>query len=508
MRPWHRSIALLAIAACRGDEPAPPLPTPTPTIVEPAPVDPRACGEAGPTPTPLPATLARGMLELGRGTLRAGETATLGAVKLRHDPSAWIGTMEAGFHAPALRVEVDPAETSGGPYGAQIELHAGQAMPAHIGPYGLEIRSAASDPVQSVDYVLTRDPCPPAAEIRASPAPVWLWLSTEAIRQHTYDPRGSPLYVTLDAYGGVPRLDVVQAGYRDYFEPRPGPPRSLRVGEHLVTIEEVVPGPGTRFEGRWIFETVPRVHARVRIEPAAALVTPQAVPTPTPCGDPFDKRTLLPADLGPAIVMDGEVTARPVVNRKLGDLEFELVKTVLTDRHGDDQTYRTLRVRGLATPRDISLGDAMYAPLLQRIDHHLLRLDDDDMGNVHVRHASLRCPEGPSLPPPSAPVYLWLSTHGHARVTFVEPGQLVVPKLTLQLFPAERDPSLGATAEQAYLTRALRPEDVGQGFTLGDHLVEIVDVQIGEGTRLVAGRYMSTALTPALHVQLRVSPAP
>ena len=346
MHPRVRSIALLVLASlagCRSDDQvatptsAAAMPTPAPQLAEE-----RACGEAGPTPTPLPPRLARGLLPIGQGVLRVGESATVGAVKLRHD-AAWTGTMEVGRHAPALVVEIDPAEAKGEPWGAQQELHPDSAFPLHIGPYRIDARTSGGWPIESLTFSIARDDCEAAVTIARSSTPVWLWLSTEAIRQHTHDLEGSPLQVVLDADGSEPRLDVKQLGYEHWLAPRPGEVRVFHVGQHVVTIEEVVPGPGTRFEQAWVAEGDARLHARVRIEPAPPVIVGEAIAATTACGEPSPQRTQLPAALRARLKIADSLTLHSGERRRLGALELAIETVVIPGARGrHDGSYRQL----------------------------------------------------------------------------------------------------------------------------------------------------------------------
>ncbi len=510
MRPQLRSIALLVAAAsvaCRGaDEIATPTPEASkPSAPEIAIATERSCGEAGATPTPLPPTLARGMAPVGRGVLRAGESQTVGTVVVRHDRSAWIGSTENGHSGPALYVEIDRAEADGGPWGGQQELRPGSAFRMHVGPYRLDARSSGGAPVESVEFAVARAPCPAAATIERSATPVWLWLSTEAIRQHTYDLQGPLLQVTIDARGTSPRLDVMQLGYRHWFEPRPGEPRIFRVGADVVTIDEVVPGPDTRFAGAWAADGDARLHARVRIESAPAVVAGEATAPTTECGGPSPRRTLVPDHLQRSLTNHGEVTLAPGQRAPLGPFELELITTVVPDPRGrEDRSYQSLRVHGAAQLRDVSLGE-VYTPRVARIDDALFGMEPTDKGLLRVRRAALTCPEALTIPTVTAPTHVWLSTQGYARVTI---GDQPIPALTLQLFVDPANPVLSVTAEHAYLSRTIAPTDAGQAFTLEGFLVEIVDIRPNDDTNFQDGRWLTKGLTPALHVQLRVSPAP
>lgn len=512
MRPAPRvGPYALALVACSerqvapGPEPAsaePPAVEAPPAAAPPAPApaeppQDRGCGEAGDTPTELPPRLAGGLAKIGRATLRPGETRSVGTTTLRYDPSAWIGTMKAGYRGPALHLEIDRAEVPDGhPWGALIELRAGQTLHRVIGPYRFDLRSGAGDPPAELEIAVERDGCPGAVEIAPTTAPRWLWLSTEGIRQHTYDLHGALLQLVLDTHAGEPRLDVSLLSYRQWFEPRPGPPRRVRAGRHFVTVDRVVPGPGTRFTDRWQADGEPRLHARARIEPAAPATAPEPIAATTACGDAGPARTTLPAALAKRPTISDTHTLEP------GDAKVKAGPLTLAygwfeiPAHGggpyrvEAKQVPNLQILGDATSSRAATGP-FHEPRLVRSDRELLRLSPVSGDTLKVERLTLPCPHLHTSARPSAPTYVWLSSVGHAWVEMGSPRALL-----LQVHEDPKRPSLGLSADHAYFTRQLGADLVGLGFTIDDFLVEIVDVLEDRGGPV-----------PAVHVQLRVSPA-
>lgn len=516
-RSCHGLVAPLVLLACQERPPAPQqpgLPAPAATATEPqAPPpgpDARRCGEAEETPTELPPEIAAGRTPVGEGALHPGETLTLGKVVLRYERDAWIGTMRAGSRGPALSLEIDRAEAGEGPWGAQSGVHPGQELQSFVGPYQIVTRCSAGEPPDTLTVRVTREVCPGAAVVEPSPAPQWLWVSSEGIRQHTYDLMGALLQVVLDTSRGAPRLVVSQLGYSHNFEPRPGPPRSLRVGRHVVTVDRVVPGPGTRFEGeRWLADDDPRAHARVRIEPAPAPALAAPATPADPCGAPGPARTSLPAALASLPAAAETRTLELGQDARLGPLNLEY-RTFEVPAFGHGPYREEARqVPNLLVievpPNSASLPGPYDPPRLARIGRQLVRVDPKPGGapeRIAVQRIAIACPKDQTFPRPAAPIYLWLSTFGHATAILGGPGP---DTLTLQLNPDLQGPSLGMSAEQAYFVRTLGLDLAGQAFTLGAYRVEVVDVLTTGDTRHDGTRWQTSAPVPGLHVQLRVS---
>lgn len=503
----RRGSLLLALVACRegqpaaDPEPAPPAadpPAAPPPADVPSPPE-RRCGEAGELPTELPPALATGRSALGEVTVKPGETRTLGAVEVRYDRDVWIGTHRAGHRGPALLVQFPQAEADGGPYGAQHELHGGGEARLTVAPYRFDVRAGAGDPPESVTVAVTRETCPESAQIEPTTAPRSLWVSTEAIRQHTYDLHGELLQVFVDLHGDVPRLDVSRPDYRQWFEPRPGAPRSVRVAGHTITIDRVVPVPKTSSSNGG-------VHVRARIEPALAPSFPAPVAAPGPCGDAGPARTELPAGLA-ALPAEAERRILELGQKgSLGALNFEYLAHEVPARGGGPYRVEASSVSVLQLTGAPAIGGSVTGPFsgprLVRRARELLRIEPARGGTpetIEVRRFALACPKEHVIG--SAPAYLWLSTLGRGYVTAGEPADL----LSLQIYEDPEQPSLGFGSAQAYFSRRIAPDLVGLVFTLDGWLVEIVDVLASDGSTHVEGRWRTDRAAPAVHVQLRLS---
>jgi hypothetical protein len=508
---------MFATLGCHGPD-AVPAPEPAPAsepvaadvtvqaLPEPASAANRECGGAGRDPTGLPPLLARGAEKIGEGALRAGDQRTHGTVVLKYDPRMQVAPSSVGVRAPALVMTIDRAEVpDGGAWGAYHQLYPGKPLHLDIGPYRVDARTSADD--TEVTYSVGKRACPERALIEKTTEPLALWLSTEAIRLHTYDMAGELLQLTIDGQGAAPRLDVMNLGYRQYFEPRPGERRTFRVGGHRITIDEVVPGPHTRFvDGAWQADGDARVHARVRIDPIAASEPPSPVPATTPCGAPGPVRTTLPPALAKFPPVRGDVTLAPGEQRRLGDRELELTATVVPPMrpHDDAHTIHELRLTGAADQLLGSLTMTPYDDRVWRVDRELLRIDREQAGSRRrVRRFVTACPHRVDVPAPREPFHVWLSSLGH---DYVAVGPADRPVLQLQLHAEPRSVTLALSADQAHHARALVPDAAALAFTLGGYLVEVVDIVPGGDTRLEGSAWATGAAVPEVHVQLRVAP--
>lgn len=508
------ALALLLACTPRVDSDPAPAAAPAPAAPAPAPPipDDRRCGEAGEQPTELPPLLAKGRAPAGTGTVRPGERLTIGTVQLRYERSVWHGTMRAGFRAPGLHIEIDRAEVGEhAPWGTLLEVHPDHATRADVGPYRIDLRFGTGAPPAAIDVTVTRDVCPATAQIAPTTAPRALWVSTEGIALHTYDLQGELLQLGVQAHAG-PRLDLSNLGYRHWLEPRPGELRSFRLAGHLITLDRVLPGPGTRFTDRWQADLHPRFHVRARIDPAPPIALPEPVPSDSPCGDPAPARTRLPAALAVLAPVADERRLDLGQRATLGALELDYrVLEIPAHGHGpyreEAQQLPELQILGGPLGGQ-TLSHRSSAPRLARLGRDLLRIDPVDRGppdRIRVRRLALACPKELTLPAPRAPIHLWLSTIGHGYVTLTTEGRAI--PLSLQL-TVDDPPSLLLASEHAHFSRPLHPTLAGLGFTLDDHLVEILDLVPGDGTTFDGHRYLGSGLAPLVHVQLRITPWP
>lgn len=503
---WYCVLALVGCERAEQASAQPPGPTAAPEVEavavprEPeqaAEAESRACGEAGATPTELPPRLAEGRGAVGSGALKPGEALQIGKVALRYEDSAWIGTMKAGYRAPGLYVEIDRSEVGPHtPWGTLEEIRAGQAQTLVVGPYHVALRSGVGDPPAEIAVTVTREACPATAVIQPSATPTWFWVSSEAIRVHSY---AVPqlVQVMVRGVGGAPRVDVTTASYRHWFEPRPGAVRSIRAGEYTLSFDDVTPGPGTRFAERWIADGEARVHVRGRVEPAGRASFPAASPASRPCGDPSPTREALPPGLDAAVKIADSRRIKPGEQAKLGTIALDYTMLEIP-AHGQgpyrEEAQQVPNLQVMGVKGGTSVG-RLYEDRLLRIDDALVRVTGDGRGDaLRVDRVALGCASELAAAKPTAPMYVWLSTRGRGYVRF---GPMAVASLHLQVSP-DAAGSLHLSSERGSLVRTLGPDLVGLGFTLDEYFVEVVDVR--EGAAGPGG------LPPARHVQLRVTP--
>lgn len=493
-------ISTCLLLACSGNasiEQPPVVATPSSPAPPPAPPDPpaqRRCGEAGPTPTALPPALADGLPSLGKATLRPGESYRLGVVTVRYDISS----------EPALVMELAETEADGGPWSLQLPLRPQSSVRLPLGPYRVDARADAGTPPARLEIELFREVCPEAAAIADVPAS--LWVSTDGIRVHTHDLLGDPFTVAITVEEQRPQVEVKVHGYRHAFDPVPGTTASVRTGRHIVTLDEIAPGPGTRFAGAWSADRLPRAHARLRIE-AAPPIVPAAPGQARPCGAPSDGRSLPPAEFATAPVAAGELHLIDGKRTRLGPLELEVVKH---DLNGDDTrrglNFRTVQRHNGPALRPEPLLVGFESTHWTRSGHDLLLIDENETRPpLHVRRFALICPAELAMPTlPTAPFHVWLSTHGLVSVTI---GEATRSGLTLELTSDVRSPGLMLYSRQARLLTAIDPELVGTAYTLDGWSVDVIDVQASGDAHHEPNEWLTTAPVPPLHVQLRISPS-
>lgn len=462
---------------------SPPTATDEPAAIEPPSVlEGRRCGESGVEPTVLPPLLAKGMPELGRATLRAGEKSVIAGVTLRWNADAWIGSRGSGHRGGAIVIEIPQAEADGGPWGASVELEHLTERRSEIGPYLIDVNLSKTDPNQ-VEAVVRRSACPRSTVVDVIDGPRSLWVSSEAIRQHTFDVQGEMLRVLEFDIGDVPTIEISTLGYMQRFAATAGLKRRVRAPKHWVTVEEVVIDHG--------------VHARVRIEPAKPSELAAAAPA-SGCGAVSSVRTVLPPTLAAGAPVVDDFHMQPDDDATTGRIALKLARDI--SEIGD---FVTLQISG---PEPISNSALMFSTSgndsqVTWIGRHALHVAATDDGELHVRRLDVPCAGEVQLAEPEAPTYVWLSTLGVRSVA-------IGPSLRLTLH-SDIPPTRQATtsASDALYTRAVMPNGIGDVISIGPWLLEIVDIVPTGDTRFEDGRWTTRATMPSIHVQVRFAPA-
>jgi len=191
---------------------------------------------------------------------------------------------------------------------------------------------------------------------------------------------------------------------------------------------------------------------------------------------------------------------------RLGPIELEVVNP---DLHGDD-TMRGLNVRLLECRGGPALRPAVLLLGFEsahwtRAGLDLLRIDEDpSRPTLKLRRFTLTCPAEHAIQaPPTAPIHLWLSTHGLVSVTI---GDARAPALTLGMTTGLASPGLAFHSPRASLFESIAADLIGNAYSFDGWLVEVVDVQATGDARREGNSWLTAAPVPPLHVQLRVSP--
>lgn len=336
-----------------------------------------------------------------------------------------------------------------------------------------------------------RTRCPVSMHNQAAAGASWLWLSTEGVRTHYID--GTGLELRLVADGATPRLAIRRASENfASFVLVPERMRPLYVGHQVVTVEQIVPGPGTTFAGAWQAQGEPRLHARVRIEPAPPRSPAAPVAASTPCGDPSGPRTTAPTDLTKAPAAAGEFSVPLGRSMKLGALSLGFLssdKVLGGARTRED--LLTLSGPVPSEPRELDLTKGGRGVLRAESEVWLVDSPAQD-SPARVRRYAVTCPI--LLASPTPPGHVWLSTLGFNNVTV---GDAAAPALTIQLVNAIGTPAMTIKSANAQHTLRVEPALVGAAYSVDDLLIEIVDVQT----------WSPTPELPVFNVQAKISPA-
>jgi hypothetical protein len=455
---------------------------------------------------------------VGSATLKPGDKANLGTIQFEYDPQSWIGTMEVGGRGPALMTLIDRGEAGEGPWGGQEPLSSGAPFAFEIGPYAFEGRAAAGEPPASVEISVARRRCPPNDIVAKLDAPMWAWLGTGAIQLVTFRPDTDMVQVSIAAYPTAPglRIDFSTLSYRRWFVPELGKTVRVQGPGYVFTLEQLVSGKGTRFEGgAWISAGQPTANALVRVEAVDGERWP-SVPVseaPSACGEPTAGRAALPAALTRPPSAPAAVTVEVGTPVRSGDLELTLSETVLPPlNHFDEpETYRELALRTAdgALMRSASLGG--FGARHVRLGELLVRIGAESVGpnrkgDVSAEIVRLPCPNTATAPLAEAPATTWLSTRGLETVVLTMPGSADQMGLALSL---DGDAlSLSVSASDGYYSCQVRPDIVGRVFELGGARFEIAAVESSGDTRFDGQRWTTSELVPAVHVAIIAAKVP
>lgn len=461
--------------------PDPPPPV-APALPPEFPAD-RRCGEPGATPTELPPALGTGRAVIGTAKLHADETATFGTISVKWDSSAWIGNRGTGHRGDAIIMRIDQAEANGGAYGETQEVFPSRKFAPTIGPYRFDLRMSAA-PIE-VAVEVTKNACPENAMLDAVQLPLSTWISTEATRYRSLDTSSAMLRLGLMTHFTAPRLDISTSSWHRWFEPIPDAPIRVRAGKYLVTFDEIVRGDGDR------------VHARARIETAPPI--PPVARTPgSACGAASSTATTVPPllDTVPRVIEEQHVTV---------DNGIAMGSIVMNAKR--DETFDSLTLQLAAEPSPspsiVSFYDGQSTGQVARSGMTMLRIDPSGVDELQVRRLKLDCPSDLRMGAIEAPTHIWLSTIGHTTVLIGAPRG---PQLTVQLYENLESPSIGVTGTNGYYSSTITPAIVGDAHALEGVLVEVIDV-VGTGGTAFDTKWTTPNTVPAVHVQLRFSPA-
>ncbi len=345
--------------------------------------------------------------------------------------------------------------------------------------------------------------CPHPFVFTASQQPQYMWLSTEGtfkFEERSHSPR---FFMHLDISKGQPVLVVENAAYKYTTPIAPDRSRTFRVNNWQILLEQVVPGPDTRYEANtWQSSGQVRVHAALRVDP---VLTPFDTPiaATTTCGDPSLYRTSLPLGLAQHPAPGATLTINHGQSKKLGDVEVEYVTRSRPVQGAAPEPRTTLGLRDPSAPYPnvVELG-ADHSGGFIRADRELLLASRGAAKKpVTVRRFALACPSALAVPAPSAPTWLWLGTFGHTRAVVGDPA---APALTLEIKYGQ----LWATSKNGTYSRFIAPDIEQNAFSLDGYIVEVMDVEPSGDDRYVEGHWRSDTMISGVNVQVRVTPNP
>lgn len=344
--------------------------------------------------------------------------------------------------------------------------------------------------------------CPHPLVFTAGQQPQHLWLSTEGtfkIEERSYSPR---FFVSLDISKGQPTLVLENAAYKYTTPISPDRPRVFRINNWQISLDTVVPGPETRHEaGTWSANGQIRVHAGLHIEPALPPSDAPQLATGA-CGDPSPARTTLPPGLGnhpapgePDFIGFGQ-------KKKFGGVEVEYVARTREQQGVPPESRPTLALRDQAAPYPnlVELHTDNGGGFIRADRELLLATVKTPKNPAKIRRFPLSCGSSLTVPPPTAPTWLWLGTFGHTRALVGDPTS---PALTLELKYGQ----LWATTANGSYSRFISPDSEQNAFSLDGYIIEVVDVEPSGNDRYVDGHWLSDRMISGVNVQLRITPS-
>jgi hypothetical protein len=345
--------------------------------------------------------------------------------------------------------------------------------------------------------------CPHPFVFTASRQPQYMWLSTEGtfkFEERSHSPR---FFMHLNISKDQPVLVVETAAYKYTTPIAPDRSRTFRVNNWQILLEQVVPGPDTRFEANtWHSSGQVRVHAALRVDPVLPPFD-RPIAATTPCGDPSLQRTGLPDGLAQHPVPGATLTFNHGQSKKIGDVEVEYV-TRNRQRSGlppEPRTMLGLRDPTAPYPNVVELHADHSGGFIRADRELLLAAQGTAKKPMTVRRFALACPSAITVPAPSAPTWLWLGTFGRTRAVVGDPA---APALTLEIKYGQ----LWATSQNGAYSRFLSPEIEQNAFSLDGYIVEVIDVAPTGDDRYVEGHWRSDTMIAGVNVQLRVTPNP
>jgi hypothetical protein len=435
------------------------------------------------------------MENVASGTLRPGESRVIGSVLLFYAPAEIDGTRPVP-NGPQLRADA-------GDVGTWEPVVPGGLRSIELGSRRVDVHASDQEPVEvAVDVAVTS--CPRESLLQRSAQPQSMWLSTEGILRHSFQAEDSDdLDIRLVHVEGAPMIQVAENAYFRRLSVRPGTRTQIRANGHMVRIDEVVPGPGTSFDEAWNGEGPLRLHVRVGIETAPPVASLSELARGPSCGEASPRPTTVPEALARIAPVIDDLYLELGAKASTGPIELEFASRKLDATR---ITFDELHVRG-EDPGAKAVAvfhEELQRSYAVRVERALLRVDPTGDKELRIRRLKLRCPPEVAIEAGAEPTYVWLSTIGHRMVRVGSQATLAI-----ELEPGVEGAFLTAAAGERVYGRRVEPAAVGDAFTAGEWLVEVVQVTgSGDARHEDVGRWRTSATLPAVHVQVRLSRDP